>query len=163
MKQLKQLILIPIITLVMMSFSQCDRSKFDKNSPIEISDSHYQSWVGGKPGSSGTLVTIIAKVSNKHMVFDSIYFHKKATKLETQIKEEKLTLIANFIERSYQDQDIVMSSDPKEEYGNKPPVLIKKIPFDLKNNEAIISYFIKEKKRYYKLTNIRKEKPIYYQ
>ena len=56
-----------------------------------------------------------------------------------------------------------MHADPKEEFGNKPPNISIKIPFELQENEAVISYFIKSKKRFYKLSNIKKQKTLYYQ
>ena len=158
---MKKIVVVPLF-IVLMSFSQCDGSKFDKKAPILFLDIYVQDWVGGRPGSSGTIITLITEGTSKKIVFDSIYFHKKAIKLESQLYEGKLTLTGNFIKKSPQDRDIIMSSDQKKEFGNKPPVFEKKIPFELTENEAIISYFIKGKKHYYKLTKLKKIKTLYY-
>jgi len=55
---------------------------------------------------------------------------------------------------SSQKQDIVLSSDPKAEYGNRIPEKPMKIPFELLHNECVISYIKNGKTMYYKLTNV---------
>ena len=55
-----------------------------------------------------------------------------------------------------------MSSDPKAEYGNKVPELPKKTPFNLEDNECVISYKQDHVLKYYKISNIiKKERRLY--
>ena len=162
MKKIKLLLILPIIA-ILMSFTQCDRKSFDKKPPVKFTKSYFQDWVGGKPGSSGTLVTLITNSTNNAIVFDSIYFNKRVVKLASQVSGDELILTGNFIKRNPKDRDLILSGNPKEEFGNKPPIKEAKITFELNDNEAIISYFKNNKKRYFKLSDIRKEKVLYYQ
>lgn len=158
---MKKLLLIPIVA-VLMSFSQCDKDSFDKKPPVDFTKICYQDWVGGRPGSSGTLVTLIGKKPTGEIAFDSIYFNKKAVKVATQLTSNELIVTANFIKPNPKDRDLILSGDPKEEFGNKPPKVAPKISFELADNEAIVSYILKGKKRYFRLQNITKEKTLYY-
>ncbi len=146
-----------------MSFSQCDKNSFDKKPPVEFSKAYFQDWVGGKPGSRGVLVTLITDNSKNSIAFDSIYFNERAVKLESQVSGSELILTGSFIQINPKDRNLILSGNSEEEFGNKPPKKVSKIPFKLNDKEAIISYFIKEKKRYFKLSEIKKEKALYYQ
>ncbi|MDJ0646800.1 MAG: hypothetical protein QNJ57_12530, partial [Flavobacteriaceae bacterium] len=64
-----KLVLIPIAALLM-SFSQCNKDSFDKKPPVDFTTMYYQDWVGGQPGSSGTMITLIAKKPLQEIVFD---------------------------------------------------------------------------------------------
>ncbi len=162
MKTLKIYLVIPLIAFIMMSFSQCSGEKFDSKAPATITQSFYQNWVGGVPGSKGTLVTIKLNTPEKEVVFDSIYFNGAIVKLKTSSHEKGITLTGNFMADSKQN-DIVMEGDPKKEIGNTPTKKIREIPFDLEPGEAIISYKIRNKTRYYKLVGIKKSKSLFYQ
>lgn len=159
---MKKIIPIAILALIMMSFSQCSSAQFDKKPPATITESFYQDWVGGRPGSKGTLVTIKMKAPQTAIVFDSIYFNGKTVKLGSSINEDIVTLTGNFIVTT-KHNNMIMHADPKEEFGNKPPQQVKKIPFELQKDEAIISYFKNSKKIYYRLSNIKKRKTLFYQ
>jgi len=162
MKQIKQLFIIPISAIVIMSFSQCSSAQFDKKAPVTITNAFYNNWVGGRPGVKGILITIKAKTPETDIIFDSIFYNNKRVKLESQLQKNELILTGNFAIRSKRDH-IIMHADPKEEFGNRPPNTSAKISFELHDNEAVISYFIKSKKRFYKLSNIKKAKTVYYQ
>jgi len=55
-------------------------------------------------------------------------------------------------------KDLVMSSDPKEEYNNKLPVIEEKIPFELKAGECMIEYSKNGKKVHFKLDELPEKK-----
>jgi len=159
---MKTIVALPIFILVL-SFSQCDKDQLDSNPPIQFDKAYYQDWVGGQPGSKGTLITLIANTPERNIKFDSIYFNKNVAKLSAQYQGNSMTLTANLIQISPKDRDLILSGNSKEEFGNKPPKKLPIIPFEIADNEAIISYFIKNKKRYFKLQNLEKEKSIMYQ
>ncbi len=146
----------------MMSFSQCNGEQFDKKAPATITQSFHQQWVGGLPGSNGILITIKLDIPKKKITFDSIYFNGKTVKLSSNIHENGITLTGNFVYTTKQN-DIIMNADPKKEFGNTPTKARADVPFELQHGEAVISYIIKKKTRYYKLSGIKKAKPIYYQ
>ena len=105
---MKHLVFVPIF-LTLMSFSQCDRDAFDKKPPVDFTKVYYQDWVGGRPGSEGTIVTLIAKQPVQEFLFDSIYFDKKVAKMETRSVGGELRLSANFVKRSQKHNDLILS------------------------------------------------------
>ena len=162
MKTIKKLFYIPVLVIITMSFIQCSSAQLDKKVPVTITNAVYQNWVGGQPGSKGTLVSIKLNNPDSKMTFDSIYFNNKAVKLKTNLIKNELTLTGNFMVIT-KHNDMIIHANPKEEFGNTPPKLAPKIPFELEENEAVISYIIKDKKRYFKVENIKKTKTLFYQ
>ena len=144
-------------------FSNCATSQFDKNPTFIITEAKYQDWIGGKPGAKGTLVTIaFAKPVEDNIQFDSIFFNNKSAKLSIDSFNEKRIITGNFSTSNSYDKIIIMDKDPKKEFGNEVPKLTKKSPFQLSKNECVISYNIKNKKHYFKLNTLKKGKTIIY-
>ena len=148
--------------LIMGFFTQCGSAQFDKEAPFIIHKAYYQDWFGGQPGSKGTLVTVEISRAAESIVFDSIFFNGKIKKLGNTASDNKQLLIGNFSTTTLSNKNIIMHSDPKEEMANKISEPILNFPFELTDNECVVSYTIKKKKRYYKVENLKKEKSIYY-
>lgn len=160
---MKSLSIMAISLFVFTFFTQCGSAQFDKNPPFTISNAYYQDWFGGQPGSKGTFVQIeLAGAISKDIVFDSVFFKSDVTKLDLNTTASIQVLKGNFTSISHKDRNIVMHSDPKEEMVNKVRGATSQNPFEISDNECVISYFIKKKKHYYKVENLKKEKPIYY-
>ena len=159
---MKKFIAVITSILVMIFFTQCGSAQFDKEAPFTINKAYYQDWFGGQPGSNGTLISLeLSEVSN-NIIFDSIFFKNQLSKLDKVDTDSKLIIKGNFIAVSQHDRNIIMHSDPKEEMANTVSVPSINNPFELTDKECVISYFIKKKKHYYKLKNLKKEKPLYY-
>ena len=84
---------------------------------------------------------------------DSVFFRGKAIKLETKAQNKSL-YIGRFLSSTNQKSDIIMSNEPYAEYGNKMPKRSKKFPFELNENECVISYKQDNKTKYFKIGNI---------
>lgn len=162
MKTIKKIFFIPVVIFSIISFTQCSSAQFEKTAPATLLESSYQEWVGGRPGSKGVLVTLKFTNIKPETVFDSLYFNGKVVKLNSKMEANILTLTGNFVETSG-SKDLILDADPKKEFGNKPPSLAQKIPFELNQNEAVINYTRKKKKKYFKLEKLKKLKPLYYQ
>ena len=91
------------------------------------------------------------------IVLDSVYFRGRSAKLET-LSENAEILVGRFKMHSSQaNDDRIMSSDPREEYGNKPPIVLQDFPFDLKADQAMVSYQRQGDTRHFKVTGIQKQ------
>ncbi len=146
-----------LMFIFMTSFSQCSSSKkLQSKTPIEFGDAYFQKWVAGvKGGGSGINIFIpINESISEEFILDSVYFRGKVAKLE--VKPNDKTLYIGRFKTGFNTMkpDIIMSSDSKEEYGNQLPKIEEKIPFDLKDNECIVSYKKSDKTKYYKIENI---------
>jgi hypothetical protein len=139
---------------IIFGFSQCGSAKFDMNPPFKIDSASYTNWVGGQPGVRGTKVEIVL-TEKLDIVFDSLFFNNKKTKLENREIDQATFLIGHFT--TSKNQDKILHLDSKKEIKNEAPEKIK-FPFELKNNEAVISYFINNKTHYYKLETLKEVK-----
>lgn len=157
MKTIRTLLFSVLMLLVMASFSQCAGSKkIQDKAPVTIDQAYCQSWVAGIEG-GGSGLDIFIPIKNKFFPLDSVYFRGKVTKLE--IAPDSLMFIGRFKMAFNQPKDIIMHKDPKKEIGNQMPEIPKKIPFDLKDDECVISYLDDEETKYFMVKNIV-EKPI---
>lgn len=143
MKFLKATILLAILTV----FAQCKSVSFEKSPPFKIMSTSYNYWSGGQPGVSGIKVAIQIRPETT-VVFDSLYFQKKRTKIEMQQQEGK-QLVVGFFNTSTEQPVFNAKKEPKK------PV---DFPFELQSNEAVISYLVKGKLHYYKVSNIKETK-----
>ncbi|WP_338732210.1 hypothetical protein [Mangrovimonas cancribranchiae] len=138
----------------------CSSSKqLETRPPFTLGKAYYQDWVAGiEDGGSGVNVYIPIKDNPKSIVLDSIYFRNQAVKLKKQIVD-KTIYIGRF--QSKNKQDLIMSSNPKAEYGNTLPKTVKP-PFPLTKNECIVSYQDKGKTKYYKIQDLVEKQPLHY-
>ena len=77
-------------------------------------------------------------------------------------KDVGILYIGRFKSTFNQKQDIILTDEPYGEYGNIAPVIPKKIPFDLKPSECVISYRVNESIQYFKIENITEKRMISY-
>ncbi|NOY47975.1 MAG: hypothetical protein GXO84_07235 [Chlorobi bacterium] len=164
MKTVKQILGLLIMLVFMMSFSQCSSTKkLQEKAPIAIGKVYVQKWVAGIEG-GGSGLYIFIPVSDVSITLDSVYFRGKATKLSVKYQNKNM-YVGNFINPSKQKHDIIMSGDSKAEYGNKLPPSSKEqkpIPFELKDDECVISYIDGKKTKYFKVGNIVEKQLIPY-
>jgi hypothetical protein len=156
MKNFK-IILSLFITLL---FLQCNSLKFVKKPPFKIEKASYNNWFGGQPGVSGTKIEIELK-ENSSIAFDSIFFRNKSTKIEINTTTKKTLLIGHFTTSKRQNRDLILDINVTKEMKNTLPD-VKQIPFELNENEAIISYKVGNKINYFKIENVEKEKSMFF-
>ncbi len=157
---MKQFVLYLVLAVIgILAFTQCTCSKpvFKQNPPFSVDNSHYQDWVGGVPGASGTSVHINLATIEEGVRPDSLFFRQQTTKIDIKNAEKGHLWVANF--RTGAPRDIIMHGDPKEEYGNTAPNR-NESPFELLENEAVISYVYKEKTLYFRLINLEKKETL---
>ncbi|MBT8303848.1 MAG: hypothetical protein KJP09_05200 [Bacteroidia bacterium] len=151
-----------ILPMIMFSFSQCSsQKKLQETAPVKLSKAYCQTWVAGaRGGGSGINIFIpVETAPDKKIVLDSVYFRGRSAKLETKPQNDTL-YIGRFLTKVNEKYDLVMSSDPKQEYGNKRPEDTEKIPFELKMNECVVSYTEGKKTKYFKIDEVEEKAAI---
>ena len=148
------------ITIIIVNLSLCRSINIEKEPPFQLEKSAYNNWVGGQPGVKG-IQLVIALRENSTIAFDSVFFQKRATKIEINIVDEKMLLIGHFNTSNRLNSDLVLDINITKEIKNSVPE-IKKFPFELKDNEAIISYKLDGKTNYFKIKNIEKSTPVFF-
>lgn len=133
---------VSVIIIIASFFTNCSTAqKLQAKAPANFGDVYAHNWVAGvKGGGSGinVFIPIISKLP-VDIELDSIYFQGRAGKLEA-VTGEKILYVGRFQTEMNQQKDIIMSSDSKEEFGNRVHETPQNIPFELKDNECVISY-----------------------
>ena len=143
-----------LVGIILTSFFQCGSLKFENNPPFKILTATYQndyevSKIFGEP------VVKISYTSTKEISFDSIYFNNKIAKLEVASFYSNKRLIG-ILKNSNFNNGFVLDKNPIKELHNPLPNF-QKFPFKLKKNEAIISYKVDEKIKYFRISDLKKE------
>ena len=146
--------------IVLSAFSQCSSQKLVKTPPFVLGEVMAEEWVeAGENGASGTHLFIPVE-EGKAIPLDSVYFRGKAEKLEKIQRDSYLVYIGRFKNKTDGQEDMILHADPEKEFGNKPPELGKKIPFELEDDEAVVSFMEKGKTKYYKIEDIKASVPV---
>ena len=165
MKSIITIILICIIICTGL-ISCASQRTLQSAAPFEIGTVTVQEWLGGKEKSgTGYLVTIPVAVITKEVRFQELFYRGQIAQVTTEMREEGFIVQANFINTPTKP-DLVMHADPKKEVGNQPSSIkggsIKDFPFDLEPKAAILSYIVKNRVKYVKITGVKeKAGPIY--
>ncbi len=122
-------------------FMQCSSAqKLQKEAAFQTDKAYYQKWVAGlKDGGSGINVFIPMASNPKKLKLDSLYFRGHKVTLNTKPNFPDL-YIGRIITNANQPKDY--SVDTSE------------IPFDLKDNEAVVSYTENGTIKYFKIENL---------
>ena len=139
------------ILTILLCLSQCGVSKFDEKPSFMVKNATFSTWVGGLPGVRGTKVEI-SIIDNSYNLFESLYFQNKITKVEKVITGSKTMLIANYNTTKVLN-DRILDINPKKEIKNQLPK-VDNFPFQLKKNEAVLSFIENGKTKFYKIKNI---------
>ncbi|AQS94429.1 hypothetical protein BXQ17_10295 [Polaribacter sp. BM10] len=149
---MKVMKILTILT-ILFGFSQCGSSSIIKNPVFKVEKAFYNNWVGGQKGVAGTKLEI--QLENAlEIEFDSIYFQNKIAKAEVVVNGNKVQLIGHFSSNVNIKRDVILDSNPTKELENTLPT-VKKFPFQLEKNEAIISFNKDGKSVFYKVKNIK--------
>jgi len=124
----------------------CSSQKnLESSAPFAIGQASCQEWVGGKEESGTGFVLHLPLVSAEtdDIEFKEVFF--RGAVLETQLQEDKdnMSVVCNYFSEKSVKPDIIMHSDAEKEVGNQPPKLDNKrdkFPFELKPDEAVISF-----------------------
>jgi len=143
------------LTLFSVLIMQCSSAqKLQKEAPMSISRIEVQHWTAGIQG-GGSGINMEIQVSEKTTLkLDSVFFRG----LKAKLMQARTDFIAKFISPENQKRDIIMSNESGAEYGNELPIGIKNFPFELKNNECVISYTESGTTKYFKYSSVV-EKP----
>ena len=149
--------------IVFLTVLNCKTSKesvlqFQSTAPLEITAPYYNSWIAGvQGGGSGTNVFLPLK-ENGNIVIDSLHFRGEKTAVETRDK----LIVGRFRHSTNTQKDIIMSSNPQDEYNNKRDLIREPSPFTLAQNDCVVSYTVDGKRLYYKISNLKKGESVAY-
>lgn len=153
---MKNFIGLGFITLLSITFFGCGVSKVKSQAqyPFKVLKATYANAVGEQPDLIVTTLKIT--VNNNEIQLDSVFFRSYKAPLQ-RVDNAENSIFAGSFTTSTTPHDYILSSDPKKEFGNKPPLKVSKLPFELKENEAVVSYVYKDKVKYYIISEVKQE------
>jgi len=152
----KQFMGLISIVFIFISFSHCSSAqKLQKKPSFNLGEVSFQKWIAGVQGGGSGYHMLIHVTSNKNNVtFDSIYFRGYKAKIEIG----KIAYTAQIKTEINLREDLIMSHEGPDEFGNKTPLKDPDFPFKLQLDECVISYIENHTTKYYKVENLV-EKP----
>ena len=159
MKRISKVVVIGML-LGFIGLAGCkSQSGLETSAPFNIEEKIYFYWVGGKQGTEGTTIRIEGSTTSLNLSFSKIYFQNHEYVVVPNYRGEYFVLEGT--RASFRQPEQVLSGNKYDEYGNQPPQMEKKIPFDLKNDEAIILYSVNGREGYHKVSNIKQLEKVY--
>ncbi len=156
MKLLQKFGTISMIFLLIFSLTQCKTQAIENEVPFTIKEKNYFYWAAGKKGTNGVNINIVGEFNTTNLGFTTIYFQNREYKVIPQFNGGKFTLTGSY--SILNTKNILMDEEGK----SKDVAEVNKIPFELKNDEALIIYTINGRNHYYKITGVKKMATIYY-
>lgn len=130
---------------------------FEENPPFTIQKAYFQKWAGGiESAGSGLDMYVIFENLSPQVKIKNVYFRNQITELQKSIDNSN-EYFANLSKKPR--LDVVMDKNPIQEAQNTPN---KEFPFDLKDNEAVLSYSLNGKIHYYKIPNLSEKESLAY-
>jgi hypothetical protein len=164
-----------LIVTIFSLFGCSSQKKFTTAPPFRINNPSYQQYAGGREesGTGFILQFPVDLEAGNEIEFVEVFFRGHVLKTEAEEKGENLRIVCNHRDSDEDKKpDIIMHADPKMEVGNQPPGSISKknkdFPFELKKDEAVISYKNitadpqESKITYFKITGIKTKPSLIY-
>ncbi|RTY99133.1 hypothetical protein EKM02_10750 [Flavobacterium sp. RSP49] len=148
-----KIIFSSVITAISLTFYAM-KHELQTEFPQEIQSVFYQKEKLEKRNEGIHFYIEFKKPLAANITLEKIYFHNQESLVqEITPKDFKFSFL-----QSNKKEDLIMDINPAKEYGNKAPV-VQKSKFDLKPNEAVLKYKLKNKTYYLKISNVF-EKPL---
>lgn len=129
--------------------------KIEKNATLSFQEAYYQDWASGvQGGGSGMNVFLVQNASDADEIeIKGIYFHEKYTSLKSHGNNK----FQGFIKGDGNTKEVEEVMVGEEKKKEKIETIVETFPFELKPNEAVISFFHQGKLKYNKITLVKKE------
>lgn len=149
-------VLLCCLILIRCGSARPENVVFEKNPPFTIAEAQFQRWTTGKDAQeSGWNLYVIFEKIESTVTLQDIFFKDLHSEIKNTTKFPK-RYTATLTDKKI---DLVMHSDPLKEAANEPP---QKSKFQLEENNAVISFLFKGKKRFYKIADLSKKNAISY-
>lgn len=146
--------------------SCASQKKVMDSAPFNIDAAFCQEFVGGREESGSGLLLKIPVDSLEDYTLQKAYFRKKVATVSLSQENGKQYAVALFLKNKTGKPDINMHADGREEVGNQPPKLKDadelSFPFELNENEAILSFLKGKKVKYVKVSPIKDKQAMLY-
>lgn len=149
------LILLLIISCANLHPKSSDKSGFQiqEKASFVIEEIQFQPWTSEiKDEGSGYHIYISILENKNEVTFDRIYFKGYSAKIIVG----KMGYFVTIQTLKNRKEDLIMSNNDREEYGNSPKIL-RNTKFDFGENTCVIKYIEKDQVFYFKYNQMTKK------
>ena len=160
MKQFNSILFSMLLFFLTLSVSQCSiAQKLESVAPLDFGEVYYQKRAQAVRDLESflTIFIPIKEEVKSNIELDSVYFKGRSAKLMVSNKTPNV-YYGRFVIKPKKAEDIILSSEMKDEHQNKVTMDNSKIPFELLPNQCVISYKQDGKTKYYKISNIKEKR-----
>lgn len=161
---MKNIQIIRINLLVIFLFAivlACKPQIMATSAPFEIDEKTYFHWVGGVQGTQGTTINLVGHTKSLNVSFSKLYFQNHEYDIVPEFNSDGFVIRGNYSE--FRKRDAELNMDTAAENSKDPATVEKKIPFDLKDDEAILLYTVNGLEGYHKISGIKQLEKFYRQ
>ena len=157
-----------ITTILCFTLMQCNSAKqvenatvkkeimLETNPSITVNQPYFQKWVAGiEAGGSGINIYFPNLINKENYTLKQVYFRG----MVANILSGKASYFANLKQKQ---NDIIMSNEPQAEFGNTLPNNAESFPFNLKQDQCVISYHDNGETKYVKIYGIVEKQGAFY-
>ena len=146
--------MIIILTLLSCAGGKESIYSFVEEPPFKIQQAQFQKWVAGvQGGGSGVNVQVTILEIQEGVQIKEMYFREQIVKARSNFETPDY-FTGEFLNQPR--PDVIMDGDAVQEAQNTPP---REFPFQLKDDEAVISYSLKGEVYFVKVSSME-EKPM---
>ena len=153
------------MTLLTLTLSGCSsQRKLVQEAPMKFGEATCQAWTGGRAESGSGLLLEIPMVMDaaETVVIQQAFFRGKVADVTMENVETGMLAKANFKNGTRTKPDMTMHVDAKQEVGNQPPQPKEEFPFDLEDDQCVLSFLDGDTVKYVKVEGIKDKKPLFY-
>lgn len=126
-------------------FISCAGSKIQEKAPAQFEKAFYE-----EQGDFINLYLPVTAIQANRISLDSVYFRGRKAALKQDERQPGM-YSAKF---NTGKEDMILSSDPREEYKNKLPETPVEVPFKIRESEAILVFKENDEVKHYKISGI---------
>jgi len=136
--RLTKILVIGLAALSSLSMSKCSDKSLEENPPFKVDFAYAQKWVAGtQQGGSGINLAFTILDMEPDVTIDTVYYLTHKVSLETKPQSENMYF--GYIAFKAK-QDMVMSGEGTDEYGNPVPDVGSKHGYELTREQAVLQY-----------------------
>lgn len=158
----KKIILMQAAVVMMTLHFSCNSGSklFEENPPFQLKEVSFQNrFAGAQEFGKETEIFIHLQSIADGVDMDSIYFRGKAEALK---KDSTNPLKYTTLFRSKTKKSGIMDKNAVKEMNNPVPDIFPDFPFELQDNEAVVSYRKNKKTYYYKASELKEIQAVSY-
>jgi len=152
MKAIKSIYVSLTVIIFSVIVIGCKSQSLETSAPFSIDEKTYFYWTGAKQGTEGTTIRLVGRTQSMNVSFSKLYFQNHEYGIVPEFNTDGFLIQGTFTK--FKEKDVIMHKDPAAEYGNPVPQIEKKIPFDLKDDEAVLLYSVNGLEGYHKISGI---------